>query len=881
MPLSRIRFVTACQQLLALGVVLAVLTPAASIVSLDVVGQRPDEGGAAAYLSSSRATVPTSAVEPEVTDYALEPETGEEEGDRPGLQRQSAEAHEVVSEPAPVVGYGAVGVTWKQGEQVPADDISVTVRTRTGGAWTDWMAVPYDDDHDPDPDSPEGRHARPGTDALLIGDVDQVQVKAVTDPGAQPLPEDLELSVIDPGKPSGTTEEAPALATGAPAGAPAQERASGQDGIALQAATTAAMPTIYSRAQWGADERMRDTRSLRYGTVAAGFVHHTVNANDYTADEVPGILRSIYAYHTKSRGWSDIGYNYLVDRFGRIWEGRYGGIDKAVVGAHTLGYNDYSFAMSAIGNFETVQPPEVMLQAYGALFAWKLGLHGVDPASTSQQVGNKVFQAINGHRDAGSTACPGRYLYAQLPRIRTLASSAVQTGWAPASLQSNLAGSPHPDLVVRRASDKRGFVVSTGGLSAFAKPVAIGTRGWKSKRQVLVSGDLTGDGHSDLVMTSRSGVAKIKKGNGAGGFGGVVRTVKSLRGHTLVTAVGDINGDGRNDLVAKAAGKARVDAFLGTRKGGLRRKPLDSKWGRYVALTGAADVTGDGRADVLGRDRAGQLWLRAGLGRAGFAASRKVAGSWAGYNRIMGGNDYTADGRPDLLGRLGNGKVYLLAGRGDGTFAPPVGAMRNLGGVRDLVSAGQQTGDPTPDLVGRKGDQLVVVPNAGTYDLGNPIDTGADLSASDVLLNVGDWDKDGFGDVITRQTDGTMQLRRGDGQGHLAPPVQVGSGFGPVTGLVAVGDATGDGLPDLWPGTGSAIGAARTGAPVSARTALKYDFTPYDWVIAISDIKAGGHADLLVRERATGHLFVLYATDTGVNGRRFLGEGMGAYDLAG
>ena len=95
----------------------------------------------------------------------------------------------------------------------------------------------------------------------------------------------------------------------------------------------------------------------RYGTVKAGFIHHTVNANNYTAAQVPALLRGIYAYHTQSRGWRDIGYNYLVDRFGRIWEGRYGGVDRAVVGAHTLGYNEYSFAMSAIGNFDIAQPP--------------------------------------------------------------------------------------------------------------------------------------------------------------------------------------------------------------------------------------------------------------------------------------------------------------------------------------------------------------------------------------------------------------------------------------------------------------------------------------------------------------------------------------------
>ncbi|WP_426244852.1 FG-GAP-like repeat-containing protein [Nocardioides sp. LHG3406-4] len=894
---SQVRFITACQQLLALGVVVAVLTPAASIVSLDVVARQPGaQGGqpsAAAYLSSARARVPAKAVEPKVTDYSLTPDAAATKGGTMGGQRQVVAPHELVSEPAPVVGYGAVGVTWEHGEQVPADDIAVTVRTRTGDDWSDWMSVPYDDDHDPDPASREARHARPGTDALLVGDVDQVQVKAVTDAGAAPLPDDLQLSVIDPGKPTATVEEAPALETGA-AGArvPAdQPQPQGQEAIAMQAATTAPMPVIYSRAQWGADERMRDAKSLRYGTVSAGFVHHTVNANDYTADQVPAIIRSIYAYHVKSRGWSDIGYNYLVDRFGRIWEGRYGGIDKPVVGAHTLGYNDYSFAMSAIGNFDVVQPPEVMIQAYGALFAWKLGLHGVNPASTSQQVGKKVFQAINGHRDAGSTACPGKYLYAQIPRIRQLAASA-QSGWTATSLQSNLAGTAYPDMVVRRASDKRGFVVTTGGLSAFSKPVVLGARGWKGKKQVLVSGDLTGDGHADLVMTSRNGVAKIRPGRGNGTFAATTRTMKSFKGHNLVTPVGDINHDGRNDLIAKVKGGARVDAFLGTRKGRLKPAKVDSKWGRFVSLTAAGDVTGDGRPDVLGRDKQGAVWLRAGTGVGTFEKSRKVVGNWAPYNKVIGGSDYTADGRPDLIGRMKNGKVYLLAGRGDGTFGAPVGAMRNVAGLQDIGNGGQLVGDPAPDLIARRGGELVVVPNAGTYDLGNPIDTGADLSGSDVLLNVGDWDRDGFGDVITREANGTMQLRRGDGQGHLAAPRQVGTGWTGVANLAAVGDVTGDGLPDLsgevggvaqiYPGTGSGIGAARTGVgAVSPRSALKYDFAPYDWVIGISDIKANGHADVLARERATGHLYVLYGNDTGVSGRRFLGEGMGIYDLAG
>ena len=79
---------------------------------------------------------------------------------------------------------------------------------------------------------------------------------------------------------------------------------------------------------------------------------------------MPALLRGIYAYHVEGRGWRDIGYNFLVDRFGRIWEGRYGGVDKAVVGAHTLGYNEVAFAMSAIGNFDIAQPPQAVINAY-------------------------------------------------------------------------------------------------------------------------------------------------------------------------------------------------------------------------------------------------------------------------------------------------------------------------------------------------------------------------------------------------------------------------------------------------------------------------------------------------------------------------------------
>ena len=114
---------------------------------------------------------------------------------------------------------------------------------------------------------------------------------------------------------------------------------------------------IYTRAQWGADERLRDPSDLTYGAVKAAVVHHTVDANGYRSSQVPALIRGIYAFHVNGRGWSDIGYNFLVDRFGRIWEGRYGGTTLPVVGAHTADHNSWTTGMSVIGNFDTATVP--------------------------------------------------------------------------------------------------------------------------------------------------------------------------------------------------------------------------------------------------------------------------------------------------------------------------------------------------------------------------------------------------------------------------------------------------------------------------------------------------------------------------------------------
>ncbi len=963
---NKARFVTVCQQLLALGAVFAVLAPAANVISLDVIAALPREAspqvgqpelpssvrGAISGVPTDRgaepsdaqpATVETEPVEPVVEEYPMVPASEADAGagaapeDRSAPPRRGSEGspakRTMVSAPEKVDGYGAVGVTWSSEERLDDDQISVEVRTRKAGVWSQWTTVEYHEEHGPDPESAEGQQARPGTDALLVGAVDEVQARATTAEGVA-SPADLRLAVVAPGDSRATETEAPAIDTAKLRQDEGEGQGEGavlpsdEGDLALQATTTVTeKPQIFSRAQWGANEKMRDG-SPSYYEVHAGFVHHTVNANNYSKDDVPAIIRSIYAYHTRSRGWSDIGYNFLVDRFGRIWEGRYGGVDLPVVGAHTLNYNNYAFAMSAIGNFDITKPPGVMVKAYGKLMAWKLSLHGVDASSTKQQVGARSFQAINGHRDAAATACPGRYLYAKIPKIRKLAAK-HQSDWSGRDLATNIVGSPEPDLLLRKRNGKV-FAVPTGGMLRWSAPLSQNSISG-SYKSVVASPDLTGDGRADLVALAADGTSWVLPGTGSG-FAAPIKKRTRFVGLDQVTAVGDLNGDKRNDLVARNPKTGTLYLFRGNGKGGIKKgKPLAS-WSSYDATAATGDVTGDGLPDLFARDRAGKLWLHPGTGTIALGARRAVAGSWDGADQISGFGDLDGDGKADLLVRTRSTQQgWVLPGNGKGGFKHAVGPITGLSGLAS-VTAGAVGGTSRPDLVGVSGGKVRVLPHAGTRNIGSRVKLGSDFANSDVLLNVGDWDRDGFGDVITRDTSGNLRLHRGLGQNRFAAPLRVATGFGSVGLLAAVGDVTGDGYPDLmgqpkggamrvYPGSGkgfrasfiargSLAGTAQyglgrwdadgapdvlirngtqltwyhgngpgglTGAPSKISTSL----SGYDLVMSPGDVTRDGRQDLVVRSAGDGYLWVLPGTAKGFGAPIFLAQGFKKYDRAG
>lgn len=195
----------------------------------------------------------------------------------------------------------------------------------------------------------------------------------------------------------------------------------------------AAQPPVVPRAGWLADA-VPEPKARYADRVQVVFVHHTDSPNSYDCADVPRIIRYLYAGQAEGRQWDDIGYNFLVDRCGTVYEGRAGGMERAVVGAHTQGFNRGSVGIAAIGTFTAGVPvPRAMTDALAALAAWKLGLADVDPRSTVRLVSSNSlskyaegtsgrFSAVSGHKDGHYTICPGAALTARLPEIREKAA---------------------------------------------------------------------------------------------------------------------------------------------------------------------------------------------------------------------------------------------------------------------------------------------------------------------------------------------------------------------------------------------------------------------------------------------------------------------------
>ncbi|MET8399535.1 N-acetylmuramoyl-L-alanine amidase [Streptomyces sp900116325] len=284
-------------------------------------------------------------------------------------------------------------------------------------------------------ENPADPSADPSTDPSVPGDSPTPEASDASSPAAEP-------SVSEPSPSTSVSQSPTATESGTPtAGASTSPSAT----LPVAPPSTVPRPPITSRAGWGADESISPEAPEYNDTVKAVFVHHTAGTNDYSCTDSAAVVRSLYAYHVQSNGWKDIGYNFVVDKCGTVFEGRKGGVDRPVLGAHTYGFNRESAGIAVIGTYTGAGAPTAALTSVARVAAWKLGQYKVDPAGTTMltagadgnnYAGTKFvsgtqysFKTISGHRDGYNTECPGTKLYGQLPTIRSYAAGPV-TGLA-------------------------------------------------------------------------------------------------------------------------------------------------------------------------------------------------------------------------------------------------------------------------------------------------------------------------------------------------------------------------------------------------------------------------------------------------------------------
>ncbi len=318
--------------------------------------------------------------------------------------------------PMNTLAFSMAGVTWSG--EIPAAT-GIRLRVRSHGRWSRWRTPELLTDG-PNRGSAEGE-GRGATDLLWVGSADGIEIDV-----RGSTPPDLALTLMRADDSPLSQAAARASVRDSPATRQAPDRLAKKKKKAKP--TAAPRPRLRGRRAWGADPRLRERPARINRTIQQVHIHHTASSNKYTRAQVPGLLRGIYRYHTVNLGWSDIGYNFLVDRFGRTWVGRAGGAARPVRGAHTLGFNHNSTGVAVLGNYEVLRPSRRVKTALVHLAAWKLDKYGRHPrrrvvvysqGSDRQPAGTRArLPTIDGHRDTNDTACPGKKLYAKLRGIR-------------------------------------------------------------------------------------------------------------------------------------------------------------------------------------------------------------------------------------------------------------------------------------------------------------------------------------------------------------------------------------------------------------------------------------------------------------------------------
>ncbi|MFI1282837.1 N-acetylmuramoyl-L-alanine amidase [Streptomyces sp. NPDC020858] len=366
-----------------------------------------DEGEVSPYSAGAREKGP---VEGELHKLALKPK-GKGEA---VLSQQGTEP------------FGLLGVSWADPEADVKGKIEARTRDADSGKWSKWIVLEQAES------GLDGK--RPGlrgsTEPVWVGPSDGAEVRVA---GGTELPAGMVLNLVDPGAGVAKAKKKGDLSLGPAAfGLPAVDPAPTTPGPE----STAPRPDVVSRVQWGADESLNNEGPvyLPGAKIKALFVHHTAATAPYECSESAAIVRGLHVYHVQGNGWRDLGYNFLVDKCGTIFEGRQGGVDQPVQGAHTYGWNAESTSVSVLGDYTKAGASAAALDSISKVAAYKLGQYDGDINGTTTLTAGATqtnftgksfttgqtyeFKTLSGHRDGYNTQCPGNSLYPQLDALR-------------------------------------------------------------------------------------------------------------------------------------------------------------------------------------------------------------------------------------------------------------------------------------------------------------------------------------------------------------------------------------------------------------------------------------------------------------------------------
>ncbi|WP_434589808.1 N-acetylmuramoyl-L-alanine amidase [Brevibacterium sp. 1718] len=394
--------------------------------SLDGGGQPQPAPTNAPTKESSDSDTPTEPAATKAADSADAPQVSRNAGST--TKTYSATPAKVTALKLKDSEVNVIGAKWT------GDDPRLELRYRDSGGWSSWETLPADDGAGPDRSSAEGKQvpaaAQEGrTEAVPVVDSTSVEIRATAKHA-----DTNDLAVTNVASP----------VTGADAAAVKKSASVTAQKATTQVSHHELRANIVTRREWGADEKLVRCTTDKTSTSKGVFIHHTAGSNSYTKAQAPGIIRGYLAYHTKERGWCDLGYNFLVDKYGTIYEGRADSIDLSVTGAHASGFNSYTIGISVLGTYTGSAPSTAAQNSVKRLIAWKANQYAFNPTgkmtltsgggSTSRYPeGRKVsLNVVSGHRDTSYTACPGNAFYSRLGSIRSGAKS----------MQSDVGGYP-------------------------------------------------------------------------------------------------------------------------------------------------------------------------------------------------------------------------------------------------------------------------------------------------------------------------------------------------------------------------------------------------------------------------------------------------------